>query len=474
MRPIDLSALRFGATTVLLLAAASIAAAEDAAPDTAQTVTIRGEEMRVWPAEDLIARGMDVKSVPRAENAAWTYIEAANAYADLPADLTDAFDYAVGKAWPADQKGLADYLASEGTRKAIDLTIRASRMEKCQMPYFGDCDGSLIAMLLPNLSHMRFLSKLLVAEGRRLEAEGKYDQAFDLYLAAMRMGGHAADGVTLIESLVGVAVWHLGDKAAVEMVMRRDLTDKQLRRVAAEFEKIAPRVPTAEKGLQGEQNFGPDVVDEVFSRPFNVFGNINGLLSYGGGADSNARPKEGWSRFEKRLGKVIFPDRAIKKNMSEFYAAQQMIATRPMSDEARGFNEEKFINEKTPRWDVVSRTMLPSLSRAISMGLSCKAHTAAGMGVVAVRRHQLAHKAALPASLADLKEFVALDALVDPFSGEPLLYRQDAEGWVVYSVGPNMTDDGGIETDKQRWDSFDVAYRFPAPVIEPFRAGGAE
>ena len=32
---------------------------------------------------------------------------------------------------------------------------------------------------------------------------------------------------------------------------------------------------------------------------------------------------------------------------------------------------------------------------------------------------------------------------LDPFSGKPFLYRKEADGFIVYSVGKNETDDGG-------------------------------
>ena len=35
-------------------------------------------------------------------------------------------------------------------------------------------------------------------------------------------------------------------------------------------------------------------------------------------------------------------------------------------------------------------------------------------------------------------------ATIDPFNGEPLHVKKVREGWMVYSVGPNLVDDGGI------------------------------
>jgi hypothetical protein len=63
---------------------------------------------------------------------------------------------------------------------------------------------------------------------------------------------------------------------------------------------------------------------------------------------------------------------------------------------------------------------------------------------VAVERWRLA-KGALPDALGDLVP-AHLDAIpTDPFDGKPFRYKRLAKGYVVYSVGENETDDGGVE-----------------------------
>lgn len=465
-----LSDLRLSLATVLVATAASTAVARQETAPEPTGFSLRGQELLIWPADDLRSRGMSLVDIPRAENAAWLYLEAANTYKDLPEDIAAAFDHAVSDAWPPGHPALQAYLTGAESTKAIELIHRASGMSSCQMPYFGKPTDSIIAVLMPSMSHMRFLAKLLVADGRRLEAEGRYDEAAGRYITCMQMGIHAAGGFTLIESLVGVAIWQLGNRALLDLVTYNELPERQMRKLATDFARLAPRTPAADRGLQGEQSFGPAIVDEIFSRPFLSISNLGGILSFttfsgaptwSGEPDLNINPQDGWSRFEKRLGQVIYPDRAIKQHMREFYGKQQVLAERPMSAEALAFDEEKFINERIPRWDVISRAMLPSLSRAIHLGLRARANASLGEAVIAIRRYQLAHESAAPAGLADLKELVSPGALLDPFTGESLRYRQDDEGWVVYSLGPNMTDEGGTESETQRWDKFDIAFRFP-------------
>ena len=45
----------------------------------------------------------------------------------------------------------------------------------------------------------------------------------------------------------------------------------------------------------------------------------------------------------------------------------------------------------------------------------------------------------------DLKDLgLPYQATIDPFNGEPLHLKKTPEGWMVYSVGPNLVDDGGV------------------------------
>jgi hypothetical protein len=453
--------------TLCLFAATSTAAAQET-----EALVLRGETMDVWPIENLAARGFQIQELPREQNAAWVYIEAINAYADLPNELRDAFDYTLKYRWPDGVPALEQYLAEPGNRKALELTRKAAAMKQCQMPYFGDPSQSVVAVLLPNLSHMRFLSKLLVVEGKRLEAMGRYQQAAELYGVVMDMGHHVAQGCTLIESLVGVAVRSLADRATLNMVLRHPLSKGDLKALLKLLDERALRLPTVEKGLIGESNFGPSMIDELCSRPLRVFTNLNGMFGDSPGWDMtdyqvNPVPQDGWGRLEKRVGQLIYPDRAIKRHMSGYYDNMLRSQSLPAGQAARNdFTEEQYINQAIPRWDVLSRAILPSLSRAIALGNRLKADAALARTATAIRLSSLLRKGEPPGSLDEIESILPVSAMIDPFSGERLLYRVEEPGWVLYSVGLNLSDDGGEEGE--RWEDLDMVVRFPPEPVEPF------
>jgi hypothetical protein len=47
--------------------------------------------------------------------------------------------------------------------------------------------------------------------------------------------------------------------------------------------------------------------------------------------------------------------------------------------------------------------------------------------------------------LADLG--LSEDGTTDPFTGQPLLMKRLPDGWVIYSVGKDLNDDGGQVDD---------------------------
>ncbi len=65
------------------------------------------------------------------------------------------------------------------------------------------------------------------------------------------------------------------------------------------------------------------------------------------------------------------------------------------------------------------------------------------VAVIAVERFRRAHAGAPPSSLDALAPAFIPRVPQDPFSGEPLVYRNEADGYVIYSVDSNRRDDEG-------------------------------
>ena len=430
-----------------------------------EVVVLRGQSMTVWPNEDLRRRGFDVQEVPREENAFWTYLEALNAFKDVPEDVQEAFDYAQSKAWPKgnDEKLRAFLLAPEN-QKAFALARRAAAMPKFGPCYFGDPNASVMSVLLPSLALCRQLCRLLVADGRRVEEEGAVDLAMNNYTAVMRIGSQVGGGLTLIENLVGIACWTLGDQAVREMILRRELSPAQLRDVLKTLTDLYPKRPSTAPGVEREKTFGMGIVDELVTRPTQLFSALQGLNGMGGSNYQVNKEQDGWDRMEARLGRLVLPDRTIKKHMAGFYDQLAEQARKPAYEAAK-FNEEAAVMA-IPSWNVLARALLPSLSRACTLGERCRMVSLVTRATVALRLQALEHDGQPPMRLAELYDLVPAADLVDPFSGREFAYERAANAWMLYSFNDNLVDDGGKPGEKAA--DLDFVVRFPPSDVAPF------
>lgn len=428
-----------------------------ATPARAEKIVMRGEMFEVWPAESLIARGLEVRTVPQHENAAWVYLRAMDEYESVPPELSDAFDAATSGPWPADNPALAEFITSAGNVEAIRLFREASVMPHCQMPYFGDSTQSLMGVLLPGMGNLRVLAKIVVVDGRRLEAAGRTREAMENYLAIMRSGRHAAEGVTMIEGLVGMAVWTLGTDALIGVIEHGSADAETLSWLARQFDG-AGRPPSMERGLEGEQAIGAAVVDELCARLLRIPRNFS-VVGSGNFMDGSFPPMgfanaDGWVRLELRLGQLVAPDRAIKRHMREFYEKEQRRVSGVLSRPAGPRDDLEDDSHLAPRWDVVSGMMLPALSRTQTIAAKTIARAAALRAVHRIRTFADSHPGEFPDSLDELFTAEELPLVADPFSAGSLVYRRTAAGWILYSVGPNGVDDGGRKGEK--WDQYDI------------------
>jgi hypothetical protein len=106
-------------------------------------------------------------------------------------------------------------------------------------------------------------------------------------------------------------------------------------------------------------------------------------------------------------------------------------------------------NTNTPdRWCVFSQMLFSARSFLDCDDANHAARVRVATTVLAIERYRLAHAGTLPPSLAELVPTWLDKPLPDPFDGQPLHYQQYGDSYVVYSVGSDCEDGGGVAWDK--------------------------
>lgn len=438
-----------------------------------EVVEVRGEKMWIFPIEELRRRGCDVMDLPRDQNAFWTVLEAVNAYREPPNELRQVVGYGADIAWPAEHDAaLRAYVLDPANQAAIAAARRAAAMDRCQVIFLTGPGGSLISILIPDFGPLRFVCRLLLLDGRRLETDGQYDEAMEDYVAALRFARHVGSGPSFLHGLFAQAVWGQGIRAVCTMALRNELPADVLRRAHETLAELADQRPTLEHGLGSERAMYLSLVDDLVAHPTRLMNKLQCLDSPWQSADDMSSrflvPDSGWARLESRLGRLLLPDRTAKRQIHRRLDPLVEAAGQPYHSSVwhrtfSGDGEDPFAS-----WNVLGIMVRDSSRRSYLVGEWARAETRLTQIVVALRLYALEHSGQWPESLAALVPSVSKDDLIDPFSGKEFVYRREGSGWMLYSVGENETDDAGQSPEFGSW-ALDFVLQLPMPEPTPFR-----
>lgn len=110
--------------------------------------------------------------------------------------------------------------------------------------------------------------------------------------------------------------------------------------------------------------------------------------------------------------------------------------------------------EKLPAYGVLTRLIVSNLSGCRSRALYGDGASMVGLLGLKAIDYKKEH-GAFP---RDLQALGAQD-LVDPYTGKPFVYRPEPNGFLLYSVGPDLTDDSGREYDHKKRKG-DIVWRY--------------
>jgi hypothetical protein len=91
---------------------------------------------------------------------------------------------------------------------------------------------------------------------------------------------------------------------------------------------------------------------------------------------------------------------------------------------------------------MVTRMLKPALNRIYELELRSVAGAGCARTALAVERYRLG-AGHLPETLNQLVPTFMASVPLDPFDGSPVRFKPLDTGFVVYSVGPDLTDDQG-------------------------------
>jgi len=388
-----------------------------------------------------------------------------NPDADRESDPSHWLRQAGQRPWSGDGYPLlAKWLAANGG--ALDRFVAGTKRPEYYSPLIADAEGDdlLLAVLMPDSMHAREVTRALVARAMlRLDA-GQVEEATEDILACHRLSRLVADdGNTLIASLVGVAIDHMACDATQAMLTGGKLSEAQIAAFRAQFGKLPPWPPMADAIDYGERLMYVDAVCSVARGGTPELAKLAGL----GGDNSTiqkiidwiSKTSIDWNRV-LRMGNETF-DRLVTIARLEA-PTERRRAQREFEDEIKQLAAEVksgkayfrlLLKEKSVAGVLSHQTglvfislLMPAIRNALRMEDAARVNIDLTDLTFALALYKQRH-GAYPEKLDELVPKLVEKLPQDHFTGEDYHYRRTDEGFLLYSVGPNLEDDEGRTRD---------------------------
>lgn len=295
----------------------------------------------------------------------------------------------------------------------------------------------------------RMVSRMIMLQGVSRAQDGDIDGSLNSCRAMINAARSLGDELTLLSLLVRNAI----TSNACEMVQRSLAqgvpTDEALRKLQDLLADEASQ-PTLVFGLRGERASSFELFDQLSS----------GALPMAAFAGGGARPPTVGSRITAFIGEPYFRHNQCLTLESLNRAVE--IAKLPVVDQPERW---KIWEREATRSSgmaakaagMMASLMTPAMAAATKSYLWNRATLNAAIVMVAAERFRIANHR-WPLSADELVPTFLRHHVLDPFTKAPIRILPFKAGIIVYSVGPDGTDDGG--TFKTRaLSGTDVGYR---------------
>ncbi|HAB16181.1 MAG TPA: hypothetical protein DCE44_07010 [Verrucomicrobiales bacterium] len=293
--------------------------------------------------------------------------------------------------------------------------------------------GGGMNLVLPHLVVLKRTANAFALEAYLAADRREPDRAFHALNDGLRLGDIVKTEPTIISMLVGIAC-HAITIGAAEHVLSRDvLGDAELAKLQHAFRHSASN-QTFATAMLGEICLAESIRHLSASNVVEMFGPSN---------------PASLSEMAQIAGLWLYAASGMTRRdyaaVVEILDDQRRNALRPFPE--RWHNGRKIAEEANRK---LSRQFLPLAGAFVFPNSSAKdgrivATLEAASVACAVERYRRAHNQRLPESLNALVPDVLEAIPHDPIDGQPLRYRPFTNGYVVYSIGEDERDDGGVE-----------------------------
>jgi hypothetical protein len=409
----------------------------------------------------LLVEQMSQAPVAQAENAWSCYEKAFDGYVGPDDDVRQAMGTVLDgvksrltSAALAPERERAIQHWVRDNEEAWQLFLAGSRRRYCQPPHEvipADHPGKpwLCQFRATGLNSLRHFADLGLWRSRLASREGKLPAALQECLVLARAGVHWQQRPTQVEYLAGCALSRAAHQQILQILADPSLSAADLSWLQKELTEVyAAGFPLLR--LQADRFYLLDTVQHVFTKGGPGGGHViprelaRLVKMIGGNVGDWGPPPKGRLQYLLLSMAHIRRDAFLAKANELYDQADVLMQKAPYQCRQVGIcSLEKTIESLDRRKYALVWWICPAAERVSEMAFAAKALHEGTLLVLALRRWHL-ERGGYPPELRMLVEGQYLRELpLDPFGDGPPVYRLTQDGFLLYSLGLNFTDEGG-------------------------------
>jgi hypothetical protein len=389
--------------------------------------------------------------IPDEENAALVYQQAFQAIELAKEDYELVWEITSGKSDLADlavAAQVADILTRN--KRALELIHQASFMPDCDFQRDWSRGSDVI---FPEFAELHKCSRLLTLESLMLLKAGLADEALEACGANFRLSNAANESLLIAQGcryrIISIATRTLG-----HILDGSQASAQTCRALAEEIGKIDINQSYL-KALETKRVIDLSFFKRVKSAPNPLLAIEEFTTQSEESSDSKQHSSGSWSKILFRWALAVdeqtflqLMERAIQEARLPY---RETVSIKPSIEEAI---------DSLPRWPPPLVTVILYPSHSGDQMVRDRAAANLGLGEISLLlKAYKAERGRYPESLEQLGKYEGRSLPEDPFSGEAFVYHREGEGFVLYSWGPNLKDEGGEPPPPKRWYEGDIVIR---------------
>jgi len=271
----------------------------------------------------------------------------------------------------------------------------------------------------------RDVTRMMTVKAMMQANKGNFDDALDTLDTVVRFAAESSRGGMLMNYLIGFAMENIGTRKLANTLRTPGVSAEQCRNAAARLDALEKNAPRIVDAMSVEADMAQHWFDKHSGSLDKVHEQITSAVKDSG--------EEG-----KRFAETATPEQCLEtyREHVENLRKQVPLYGVPVHE----FDESAF-------QEISAGNLLSEKSLGIGLNIlkneALRSSGRRGAAIVAALEAYQRDNGNYPATLDALAPAVLPELPPDPFTGKPFGYTRQNAGYLLYSAGPNMKDDGG-------------------------------